>query len=193
MIKAYLKDQDRDWDANLGCLAAAYRSTPQESTGLTPNLLMLGREVRLPAEIMFGSGTTHVGEQVTSYGQYVDKLKTALQKSHEVARKHLHSSAKRQKQDYDSKLTHHQYHPGDLVWCLTQSSQLKIAPKLRCPFEGPFLVLERINDLDYVIQTNSKGTKKVIHHNKLKPYLGTQVLDWSQKALKSHTPILAQA
>ena len=45
MIKAYLKDSDEDWDQNLGCLAAAYRSTPHESTGMTPNALMLGREV----------------------------------------------------------------------------------------------------------------------------------------------------
>lgn len=55
MIRAYLKGEQTDWDINLGCLAAAYRTTPQESTGLTPNLLMLGKEVRLPAELMFGS------------------------------------------------------------------------------------------------------------------------------------------
>ena len=64
MIKAYLKGQDREWDRNLGCLAAAYRSSQHESTGVSPNLLMLGREVRIPAEIMFGSGTSHVGETV---------------------------------------------------------------------------------------------------------------------------------
>ena len=39
MIKAYLKGQQREWDRNLVCLAAAYRATPHESTGMTPNLL----------------------------------------------------------------------------------------------------------------------------------------------------------
>ena len=52
MVKSYLKGEQENWDLNLGCLAAAYRATPQESTGLTPNLLLLGREVRLPAELM---------------------------------------------------------------------------------------------------------------------------------------------
>ncbi|CAC5370409.1 unnamed protein product [Mytilus coruscus] len=43
MIRAYLKGEQTDWDINLGCLAAAYRATPHESTGLTPNVLMLGK------------------------------------------------------------------------------------------------------------------------------------------------------
>ena len=46
MIKAYLCEDQNDWDLNLGCLASAYRPTPNESTGLTPNLLAMGREVR---------------------------------------------------------------------------------------------------------------------------------------------------
>lgn len=60
MIKAFLKGEHTEWDLNLGCLAAAYRASPHETTGLTPNLLMLGQEVRLPAEILFGSGTMRV-------------------------------------------------------------------------------------------------------------------------------------
>ena len=34
MIKAYLKDEQTDWDQNLGCLAGAYRASPNESTKL---------------------------------------------------------------------------------------------------------------------------------------------------------------
>lgn len=84
-----------DWDLNLPMLAAAYRASPNASTGLTPNLLMLGKEVRLPAELMFGSSTTN-SEHITSYGEYVDQLKSRLQKSHNVARKYLETYSKRQ-------------------------------------------------------------------------------------------------
>lgn len=38
MMKAYLTGEQTDWDLHLGCLTAAYRATPQESTKLTPNL-----------------------------------------------------------------------------------------------------------------------------------------------------------
>ena len=42
MIKVYLKGQQTGWDKHLGCLAGAYRGSTHESTGLTPNLMMLG-------------------------------------------------------------------------------------------------------------------------------------------------------
>ena len=54
MIKVYLKGEQRNWDKHLGCLAAAYQGTIHESTGLTLNLMMLGKETRMPAEVMFG-------------------------------------------------------------------------------------------------------------------------------------------
>lgn len=184
MVKAYIKGQQREWDKNLGCLAAAYRATPHESTGMTPNLLMLGREVRFPAEIMFGSGTTHVGEEVSSYGQYIDELKSRLHHAHSVARQHLGVSAKRQKQCYDIKQKLCTYHPGDLVWYQTNISQLHIAPKLRKPYEGPYVVVNRFNDLNYMIQMDPKGKKRVVHHNKLKLYQGDIKLRWAKSAVQ---------
>lgn len=57
MIKSYLKGEKTDWDKNLHFITAAYRTTPQDSTGLTPNLLMLGRETRLPADLVLGKTT----------------------------------------------------------------------------------------------------------------------------------------
>jgi hypothetical protein len=183
MIKAFLRGQQREWDRNLGCLAAAYRATPQDSTGMTPNLLMLGREVRLPAEVMFGSGTTHVGEEITSYGQYVDQLRDTMQKAHEVTRKNLNRAAVRQKETYDARLSFHKYTPGCLVWYQTDIGQLSITPKLRKPYEGPYLVIRNLGDLDYMIQMDASGKRKVVHHNRLKPYEGTRELKWAKAAL----------
>lgn len=184
MIKSYIKGKQLDWDLNLGCLAAAYRATPQESTGLTPNLLMLGREVRLPAEIMFGSGTSHVGEEVSSYGEYVKNLKINMQTAHEIARKHLQKAAHKQAELYDSKLAFHQYKPRDLVWYLSEMNQLHIAPKLRVAYEGPYPVTKRFNDQIYEIQLNKKGYKKVVHHNRLKPYEGKNGPRWTKSGPK---------
>jgi transposase InsO family protein len=183
MIKSYLKGQQRDWDLNLGCLAAAYRATPHDSTHMTPNLLMLGREVRLPVEVMVGSGENENSE-VASYGDYATDLREKLHHAHEVARKHLSTSAIRQKQTYDAKKNVHQYTVGDLVWYASALRQLHITPKLRCPFEGPFLITERLNDLNYRVQFNAKGTSRIVHHNKLKPYLGNHTLNWAKAAIR---------
>ena len=91
MIKAYLKEEQQNWDKHLEFLADAYRGTRHENTGLSPNLMMLGRETRMPTEVMCGQHTHGANK---TYGEYVHKLKERLQHVHEVARNHLHDSAK---------------------------------------------------------------------------------------------------
>ena len=61
MIKAYLCGEQKKWDLYLGCLAGAYRITPNEATKMMPYLLTIGREVRLPAELVFGSTNSFDG------------------------------------------------------------------------------------------------------------------------------------
>ena len=134
MIRAYIHDDEDTWDLNLGCLAGAYRATPHESTGLTPKLIMLGREVRLPVEVMLGSGD-NADAELASYGHHISKIRDCMQKAHDVTRTHLGASARRQKQCYDAKMCFYKFKVGDLVWYATNRSQLHQAPKLRKPFE----------------------------------------------------------
>ena len=157
MIKAYLKGQQREWDKHLGCLAAAYRVTPHESTGFTPNMLMFGREARPLIEVILCIRATSTGEEVTSYGDYVNSLKERMQVAHDLARKHLGQNALWMKESYDAKKNLKQYNRGDLVWYATESKQLHTAPKLRVPFQGPYLVLDRLGDLLFKIQLDAKG------------------------------------
>jgi hypothetical protein len=176
MIKAYLKGQEKDWDKFLGCLAGAYRATVHESTGYTPNMLMLGREVRLPAQIMY-SVPDNV-QDFPSYSAYVEKLKDRMEQAHEVAREHLHRSARRQKENYDAKCFIHSYVAGDLVWYAAPTVDSHLAPKLRKSYMGPVVVLKKINELNYVIQVDSQKMQKVVHHNKLLPYKGNKNPRW---------------
>ena len=107
-----------------------------------------------------------------------------MQRAHDVPQKHLGKNAIHTKEHYNAKCTLTKYKHGDLVWYATDIKQLHIAPKLQVPFEGPYLILEKISDLDYCIQLDAKGKQKVVHHDKLKPYTGTKGLSWSWAALK---------
>ena len=94
MIKAFLKGEQSDWDQHLGCLAGAYRATPHEATRLSPNMMTLGREVRLPADMMFPDLNPNSSEQEDTC-TYVLNLRETMRRAHGVARKHLASKAKR--------------------------------------------------------------------------------------------------
>lgn len=184
MIKAYLVDSQDDWDLNLGCLAGAYRSTPHESTKLSPNLLCFGREIRMPADLLFGHAKTTRGT-TPSYAGHVLGLREKMLAAHEVARKHLKQSAKRSKEIYDSKLSFRQYHVGDLVWCLHETRKVGVNPKLEKGFDGPFLVTAKHSCLNFTIQLNANGQKRLVHHDKLKMYEGRNVPKWIKKVKQS--------
>ena len=129
MIKAYLCGEQQGWDLHLGCLAGAYRATPHESTSLTPNLMTMGREVRLPAELIFGSTISDQEGEITTYCDYVDVLQDRMQHAHQFARKYISSTAKRRKELYDTKVALNRYSQGDVVLCLNESRKVGAMPK----------------------------------------------------------------
>ena len=176
MIKAYLADEQEDWDQFLGCLAGAYRSTPNETTTLTPNLLAIGREIRLPADLVYR--TSESADPATGC-DYVQQLKDHMHLAHEVARKYLKNGARRSKEIYDTKVVLHNYQSGDLVWCLHEVRKVGITPKLEKRYSGPYVVKERTSAVNFIIQTDRKGSTKLLHHDKLKRYEGENPPHWA--------------
>ena len=161
------------------CLAFAYRSSPHEYSGMAANLLMTGRKARLPAELVFSSQTScSRGEKVTSYGEYVEKLKNKMQRAHEIARKHLLVASKRNKELYDIKVAVNRYKEGEVVWLLNEARHKGTCPKLEMVYEGPYLVKQKISEMNFVIQLDEQGKQKLVHHNKLKPYRGENPPRW---------------
>ena len=53
MLSAFVNDNHTDWDEQLPYVMMAYRSSIHETTGFTPNSLMLGREVSTPLDILY--------------------------------------------------------------------------------------------------------------------------------------------
>ena len=180
MIKSYLKGEQTDWDLALGALAGAYRASIHSSTGFTPNMMMLHREIEPPIAVMFG---THHHESYPSYGEYVADMKSKMQKAHDVARAYLGKAARRYKEMYDTKVNQNEYSIGDLVWLETDISQLDITPKLRVPYEGPYMIWRKVGPLDYELYM-SRDKKKIVHHNKLKRYHGLKRPPGFYKVLK---------
>ena len=54
MLSAFVSDNQRDWDERINLLMLAYRSSVHETTNVTPNEMMFGRQVTLPIELIYG-------------------------------------------------------------------------------------------------------------------------------------------
>ena len=46
--------------------------------------------------------------------------------------------------------------------------------KLCAKFCGPFWILDKLGDVNYRIVDKEGGTPKVVHHNRIKPYVARQ-------------------
>ena len=68
---------------------------------------------------------------------------------------------------YDSKVKVINYKVGDFVY-LHSPEMLKINKKIQSPFLGPFLVQERINEHNYIIQNLKTHRTKLIHVDRLR-------------------------
>ena len=52
-LRCFLGQQQRQWDTYLPSLGMSVRSMVNQNTGFTPNFLQLGREIHMPADVMF--------------------------------------------------------------------------------------------------------------------------------------------
>ena len=172
-IVSILMDQEnnQDWDEELPYATAAYRSTPQESTGETPNMLMLGREVSLPIDL-----TTEepLLEEETEGLDYAQEMRRRMQRSHDRVRKHLMRSARRQKRYYDKGTCKESKGKGKgkFAWLYNPIKKKGVSPKPMCRWEGPYLILDKLSDVTYRVQRKQGGKMKVVHCDRLKPYEG---------------------
>ena len=138
MIRRMIDENQRDLDSLFPCVMAGYRSSRHEATQFTPNYLMMGREVRAPGDIVYGSPET---EQPNSYDAYADEMHDRMLYAYSFVRKHLQEAACRSKRYYDLRVRPQRYSVGDWVYYYNPRKYVGRQDKWSRKFTGPFLVV----------------------------------------------------
>ena len=115
MLAKTVKESQHDWDERLPLVLAAYRATPHESTGITPNKLFLGHEVRMPIDLVMGLLLEERTKNRTT-DDYLAQLQHNSAEAFQLARRHLRVSAERRKKEYDNKVKPEHFVIGDWVF-----------------------------------------------------------------------------
>lgn len=129
-MRCFLGKVQNKWDQHVQQIAGAVRSSVNRSTGFTPNMLMLGREVNTPAQLMF----PNVREKQEDHDDYVSDLVRTMKKAHDCARATLKTSMKRMKRNYDLRVLLRPYAEGDTIYLLDTASVKGKSPKLSPPW-----------------------------------------------------------
>ena len=166
MLRMYVFQHEKDWDLGVPFLLFAIRDSIQESLGFSPFELVFGHTVRGPLKLT-KEKCLESEEDVTSLLAYIVKMKERLASACKVAQDNLKAAQSEMKVWYDKTARKRQFRVGDQVLVLLPVP----GSPLEARFMGPYKVLERIGDLDYVVATpdRRKRTQKC-HVNMVKPY-----------------------
>ena len=175
MISSCISDKQDDWDEIIPLLMLAYRSSIHETTGVSPEMMMFGRELTLPVDMTLGRP---IRDDKLCAIEHAYHLEQKLLDIYEFARKLLDISSESMKRKYDIKTYKIPYKVGDAVWYYNPKRKVGFNPKLQKPWKGPMIVVEQLNDVLFRIQLSLKAKPIVVHHDKLKPYLGEDKPEW---------------
>lgn len=165
-LSIFVSQNQKDWDSKLPFFLLAYRSATHESTGFSPSQMLMGLDLRLPCDLLFG----RVPDTPLSPEEYVERLQERLAKVHHIARERINVASEKAKNRYDLKATAYDFKEGDSVWLWNPKRRKGLSPKLQTFWEGPYKVIKKINDVVVRIQKSSSSRWKTMHINRLAPY-----------------------
>ena len=177
-LSKFVDDNQRDWDTHVPLLLMAYRTAIHETTGCTPAQLMMGRDLRLPIDLLIGRPEDEIPHHASTYAE---ELQACLERVHTFARSHMQLKTDSMKERYDAASNCDQLNVENPVWLHCPQRKKGISPKLTRQWQGPYLVTKRINDMVYRVQLKPQTKPKVVHRNRLWRYTGPSPPTWLQE------------
>lgn len=168
MIASFVGDHHQDWDRWLPEFRLAINTAVHETTGVTPAMLALGREVK-------GSLERLVHQTPTPNTSTYHTLHTHSQMLKEVER-HVGVAKARQARYYNARRRDVHFGGGDLVW-IRSHPQSKASDNFSAKFaprwSGPARVEKKLGPINYRVQWLT-GKMKADNVNvvDMKPYYG---------------------
>ena len=177
MIGKTVDFHQRYWDEQVPVVIAAYRASRHESTGFSPNYMMFGRELAMPADIVSGI-PEELKDHYKSQNEYVANLQDKLRLVYEKARLTLGKAAERSKRYYDVGVKSKEYKVGQWVLYYLPKATQGRSIKFEKLFNGPFLIVKKYSPILYGIQASRKSQVKTVHVDKLKEWYGDTPVSW---------------
>ena len=175
-IRCFVSKTPTNWDECLPRIVGALRSAVNRSTGYTANMLMLGREVNQPVDLVFPHPS--FSDQIDC-DQYVAELSENIKLAHQTARNTLKTTQAIMKRNYDIKTLVHSYEEGDIVYVLDTASIKGRCRKLSPTWKGPGIIVEKLTDYTFKIKLRGKIT--TMNHDRIKLCKDRHVPEWIQK------------
>lgn len=167
MLRKYAMDTEKDWDEGVPLVLFAVRETVQESLGFSPADLIYAHGFRGPLKILKENILNTDSNVKCNILDFVSRFRERLHAACSLARESLSVAQSGMKRRYDANALSRCFQPGDEVLVLLPIPGSALSAR----FSGPYRILEKISDTDYVIDTpDRRRQSRVCYINMLKPY-----------------------
>lgn len=158
MLTAHVTNDPAQWDEHLDYCVAHYNRTPHSSTGETPFYLLKGRDALEPTDLRPPMRNRLLEDESNIFSQqWHDAV--------ELAKCHLIISQSRQKHYYDVGTKICSYEPNDLILLKEMRPQ---TGKFYMRWKGPYVVVEKISQLNYLVRKQDENFTSIVHVNRMK-------------------------
>lgn len=140
-VRCFVSKTPGDWDESIPQIASALRSCVNRSTVFKPNMLMLGREITQPVDLVYPLTLERHSDK--DLDQYLAELIRNICIAHETARDTLKTTQSIMKRNYDLKILEKAYRVGDIVYVLDTATVKGKCRKLTPPWKGPGLIVKK--------------------------------------------------
>ena len=157
MLSCYVSEEPDNWDKYLPFVTLAYNSSEQSTLKNNPFYLFYGRQPNLPSDIII----------VNQEDEEDENIKFQWKKSIDLAQSNLKKAQEKQKQYYDKDTKIISYKEKQLVLLKAPPAPGKFNPR----WNGPFMIIKKLNDLNYSIRKHPPTEKDrffTVHVNRIK-------------------------
>jgi hypothetical protein len=168
-ISMYVDSNQLTWDEFVEPVLFSYRSTPCDSTGYSPFMLLYGRQPKLPIDIALLAQWDKGLEPQKHLEQIVEKLKIIQPKSVN----NLLAAQAKMKGQHDKRLRSHRFTVGDKVWLYVPAHKKHLTRKLQHLWKGPYIIHQQVPQTNGTFRLKSLQGNKIlapVHASRLKPF-----------------------
>ncbi len=166
MIAAYVGDNHKKWDQHLPELRFAINSAVQETIGMSPAELHLGRKLQGPMDkLLHGQ---NLSPTAPSY-DVTENLSKLQARAKECSKK----ASIRQLRSYNKTHRDATYKEKDCVWVrnFPQSSALHhFSAKLANKWKGPYRIIKQLGPLNYCVALETTGEDSCVQPEDMLSY-----------------------